>query len=395
MSLSIIWAMGTCKVPVNALCMNDEAPQVHVTEPCMNHTPLQDTCHRALYEPWSPTNDLSLSLVQTMGPCQIPVIEPWIKHGTLQTTWHWALYEPCGPCKVPVTETCMNHGALQGTCHWDLYEPWGPTRYLSLRLVWTMGPYKVPSTEMCMNHGAPQGTCHWDLYEPWGPARYLSLRLVWTIGPCKVPVTDTCTSQGALQDNCHWDLCEPWGPARYLSLTPVWTMGPYRVHVTDTCMNHGALQGTCHWYLYEPWGPASYLSLRLVQTMGSCTTIAQEQAPHFWLCQVDHDGGSLSLFLQFHSWVWQWPGFQSQTDFLHHCHVLTNQPTTTTRPTFCTTSKCRIFTKLTVVGISRHYLHLQNPTVHQHTHKTPRSTTPISSQVSTIHSMNSISVILN
>ena len=271
-----------------------------------------------------------------------------MNHGALHGTCHWDLYEPW---------------ALQGTCHWDLYEPWGPTRHLSLSLVWTMGPYKVPVTEPCMNHGALQGTCHWHLYEPWGPTRYLSLRLVWTIGPYKVPVTQPCINHGALQGTCHWDLCEPWGPTSYLLLRLVWTMGPSKVPVTETCTNHGVLQNRC--------------------TRTGSSFLIMPDGSWWWL--------SITLFAQFHSWVWQWPEFHFQTDFLHHCHVPTNQPT---RPTFCTTSKYRIFSNLTAAAWSRHYLHLQNPTVHHHTHKALHST-QLLSQVNTIHNMNSISVKLS
>jgi hypothetical protein len=98
----------------------------------MSHGNLQSTCHCHLYEWCGPARYLSLSLVWTMGPCKVPVTENCMNHGALQGTYHWELYEPWGPAryqslrlvwtmgpwKVPVTETCTNQGALQNryTC---------------------------------------------------------------------------------------------------------------------------------------------------------------------------------------------------------------------------------------------------------------------------------------
>jgi hypothetical protein len=127
-------------------------------------------------------------------------------------------------------------------------------------------------------------------------------------------------------------------------------MRPYKRPVTKPCTNHGAFQGTYHWDLYEPWGTARYLSLRLVQTMGPCKVPVTETCMNHWvlqnrytrtgstflIMQMDHDGSSLSLclFALFCCWVWQWTGFHSQTNFFHHCHDQTIQPTKlTNQPT--------------------------------------------------------------
>jgi hypothetical protein len=116
--------------------------------------------------------------------------------------------------------------------------------------------------------------------------------------------------------------------------------------------------------------------------------------------QMDHDGGSLSLclFSQFRCQVWQWPGFHSQTDVFitamsRQINQLNNQPTNQTH--FLHYFNIQDFHKVDSCWVVKTlYLHLQNVTVHQHSHKTLHST-HISSQVNTTHSLKSICIIPN